>query len=177
MDAFAVSVSNSMALAGLKKSEAVLTSLCFGVFQGLMPTVGFLAGRAFARAVSAFDHWIAFCLLGFLGGKMLADAVRELRCPEVRPARQTFSLRLVLTQAFATSIDALAAGVSLAALEGNIFAAAGFIACVTFVCCLVGHALGRRFGGWLGARAQIFGGLILVLLGVRILAEHLLSHT
>ena len=157
MDAFAVSISNSMCFSGLRRNEAALTSLSFGVFQGLMPVAGYFAGRAFADVVSAFDHWIAFALLGFIGGKMIWDAVKELRAPE----------------AFATSIDALAVGVSFAALDVNIAAAASFIACVTFVCCLAGHLLGKKFGSWLGGKAEIFGGVILVCIGAKILVEHL----
>ncbi len=175
MDAFAVSVSNSLYYAKLRRGEAVLTSFTFGVFQGLMPLVGYLAGRAFAKAVSAFDHWVAFILLGFIGGKMIVDAVRELREPRAAPVNHVFSLRLMLVQAFATSIDALAVGVSFAALDVNIAAAALFIACVTFVCCLIGHAVGRRFGGWLGGRAEIFGGVILLAIGLRILLSHLFT--
>lgn len=173
MDAFAVSVSNSMCYTQLRRRDAVLTSFSFGTFQGLMPVAGYFAGRAFAEAVSAFDHWIAFVLLGAIGGKMIADAVRELRAPQACPVRRTFSVRLMLVQAFATSIDALAVGVSLAALEGNILSAACFIACVTFVCCLAGHLLGRRFGAWLDGKAEILGGVILIGIGVKILAEHL----
>ena len=82
MDAFAVSISNSMCFSGLRRNEAALTSLSFGVFQGLMPVAGYFAGRAFADVVSAFDHWIAFALLGFIGGKMIWDAVKELRAPD-----------------------------------------------------------------------------------------------
>lgn len=176
MDAFAVSVSNSMAYTDLRRGQGVLTSLSFGVFQGMMPVIGYFAGRAFAGVVSTFDHWIAFFLLGFIGGKMLVDAVREMRAPQEDAGPRSFSVRLMLLQAFATSIDALAVGVSFAALDVHIVAAAAFIACVTFVCCLFGHALGRRFGAWLGTRAQIFGGLILIGIGLKILIEHLISN-
>ena len=130
MDAFAVSISNSMCFSGLRRNEAALTSLSFGVFQGLMPVAGYFAGRAFAY-------------------------------------------KLMVVQAFATSIDALAVGVSFAALDVNIAAAASFIACVTFVCCLAGHLLGKKFGSWLGGKAEIFGGVILVCIGAKILVEHL----
>lgn len=149
MDAFAVSISNSMCFSGLRRNEAALTSLSFGVFQGLMPVAGYFAGRAFADVVSAFDHWIAFALLGFIGGKMIWDAVKELRAPEACPVGRAFSYKLMVVQAFATSIDALAVGVSFAALDVNIAAAASFIACVTFVCCLAGHLLGKNSAaGW-----------------------------
>lgn len=173
MDAFAVSVSNSMCFAGLKRAQAAATSASFGIFQGLMPIVGFFAGRVFAEKIAAVDHWVAFVLLAFIGGKMLWDAVKELRAPEACPVGRVFSYKLMLVQSVATSIDALAVGVSLAALSVNIWAAAGFIAAVTFACCLVAHAVGKRFGALLGSRAQLLGGVILVLLGVKILVEHL----
>ena len=173
MDAFAVSVSNSMCFTGLRRSQAVLTSFSFGLFQGLMPMTGYLAGCAFAQTVSTIDHWVAFALLSFIGGKMAADAVREMRAPEECPAAKTFGIRLMLVQAFATSVDALAVGVSFAALDVNILAAASFIAGVTFVCCLAGHLLGRAFGGWLGGKAKLLGGLILMGIGLKILIGHL----
>lgn len=175
MDAFAVSISNSLCFAGLRRSQAAATSAAFGLFQGVMPVLGYFAGRLFAEAVSAVDHWIAFALLGFIGGKMFVEALKELRRPENEgcPAGKRFSVKVVLVQAVATSIDALAVGVSLAALSVNIWWAAGFIAVVTFVCCLAGHGIGRRFGTLLGSKAEILGGVILMMLGVKILVEHL----
>ena len=173
MDAFAVSVSNSMCFSKLRRSQAVFTSFSFGLFQGLRPMIGYFAGRAFAQAISAVDHWVAFILLGFIGGKMAADAVREMRAPEQCPEAKTFGIRLMLVQAFATSIDALAVGVSFAALDVNILAAASFIAGVTFACCLAGHLLGKAFGGWLGGKAELLGGVILMGIGLKILIEHL----
>ena len=173
MDAFAVSVSNTLCFTKLTRAQAAATSASFGVFQGLMPVIGFFAGRVFAERIAAVDHWVAFVLLGFIGGKMLWDAVKELREPEMCPVGRVFGYRLMLVQSLATSIDALAVGVSLAALSVNIWAAAGFIAAVTCVCCLIAHLVGKRFGAMLGSRAQLLGGAILVLLGVKILVEHL----
>lgn len=173
MDAFAVSVSNSMCFSGLRHSQSVATSFSFGLFQGLMPVIGFLAGRTFSSFISDVDHWIAFILLGVIGGKMLFDAVQELRAPEACAVGRTFTWKIMLMQAVATSIDALAVGVSFAALSVNIGLAAGFIAITTFLCCLVGHALGKRFGTLLGSRAQLFGGVILIGIGTRILITHL----
>ena len=109
MDAFAVSISNSMCFSGLRRNEAALTSLSFGVFQGLMPVAGYFAGRAFADVVSAFDHWIAFALLGFIGGKMIWDAVKELRAPEACPVGRAFSYKLMVVQAASRSSAALRA--------------------------------------------------------------------
>lgn len=173
MDAFAVSVSNSLCFAGLARSQAVATSATFGIFQGLMPLIGYFAGRVFAGHISAVDHWVAFALLGFIGGKMLIDALKEMREPEACGAEKRFTFRLMLVQAVATSIDALAVGVSLAALEVNIAMAVCFIAVVTCCCCLAAHAIGRRCGQRLGPRAQLLGGFILVGLGLKILLEHL----
>ena len=174
MDAFAVSISNSMCFSGLRRNEAALTSLSFGVFQGLMPVAGYFAGRAFADVVSAFDHWIAFALLGFIGGKMMIEAVREWNEEEVVDVMDApIDHKNMLVLAVATSIDALTVGISFAALDVNIAAAASFIACVTFVCCLAGHLLGKKFGSWLGGKAEIFGGVILVCIGAKILVEHL----
>ena len=173
MDAFAVSVCKGLAM---KKAPAKALMVCgawFGGFQALMPLIGYYLGTLFIDAISAIDHWIAFALLGFIGGKMIWDAVKELRAPEACPVGRAFSYKLMVVQAFATSIDALAVGVSFAALDVNIAAAASFIACVTFVCCLAGHLLGKKFGSWLGGKAEIFGGVILVCIGAKILVEHL----
>ena len=172
MDAFAVSVSNSMCHKDLPRRTALVTSLMFGLFQGMMPVIGYVAGRAFADAVSALDHWIAFVLLGYIGGKMLVDAVREWNS-EAESCPAAMTMGVILTQAVATSIDALAVGVSLAALDIRITTAASFIACVTFLCCIAGHAIGAKFGKILGNWAQIFGGVILVGIGSKILIEHL----
>lgn len=173
MDAFAVSISNTMCFSGLRRSQCAAASLSFGLFQGLMPTIGFFAGRAFAGVISSVDHWVAFLLLGFIGGNMVREAVQEMRQPPECPVQRDYTFRMMMAQAVATSIDALAVGVSLAALNVNIAAAAGFIGGVTFVCCLVGHFLGRHFGSLLGKRAEILGGLILIGIGLKILVEHL----
>ena len=168
MDAFAVSISNSMCFSGLRRNEAALTSLSFGVFQGLMPVAGYFAGRAFADVVSAFDHWIAFALLGFIGGKMIWEAVH----PEKEECEVNLPFSTILTQAIATSIDALAVGVSFALLEVNILSASVIIALTTLLCSLVGAYLGKAFGSLLKSKAEVFGGVILVLIGLKILLEH-----
>lgn len=173
MDAFAVSVTNSMCYPNLGRKKALFTSLCFGLFQGIMPVLGFLAGRAFSEKLDAFDHWVAFILLGIVGGKMLIDALREWREPLACPTDKTLTVKLIFVQAIATSIDALAVGISFAALGANIFSAASFIAVTTFICCLLGHLLGKKAGKYLGNWAQIAGGVILIGIGVKILLEHL----
>lgn len=174
MDAFAVSISNSMCFE-LKKRDGVLTSLAFGVFQGIMPIAGYFAGRAFANTIASVDHWIAFVLLGFIGGKMIFDSLREWNEPIACPVEKTLTAKMVLLQAVATSIDALAVGVGFAVMDVNIWVAAGLIAAITFVCCLVGHFIGKKAGGLLGNWAQIGGGVILIAIGLKILISHLLG--
>ncbi len=173
MDAFAVSISNSMCFSGLRRNEAALTSLSFGVFQGLMPVAGYFAGRAFADVVSAFDHWIAFALLGFIGGKMIWDAVKELRAPEACPVGRAFSYKLMVVQAFATSIDALAVGISLACIESAIALEALTIGIVTFLFSAFGVYFGNHFSRKIDLKLDLIGGLILICIGTKILIEHL----
>ena len=174
MDAFAVSVSNALCYQNLTRRWAVLSAAFYGVFQGLMPLIGFFARRLVGQWLGAFDHWLALLLLGFIGGKMLVEGIRALHpkdsCPTAAPV---FSLRVLLVQAVATSIDAMAVGISFAALSVNIPLAAALIAVITFVCCLIGSELGRRFGSLLGDWAQILGGAILLGIGAKIWVEHM----
>lgn len=173
MDAFAVSVSNALCYPSMSKKQGLANSACFGLFQGLMPVLGFFAGQLFSRFISSVDHWIALVLLAIIGGKMLVEGVQALRKPEICPASPTFTTKTMLLQAVATSIDALAVGISFAALSVNILFAAAIIAVTTFLCCLVGVFLGRKFGFVLGEWAQILGGAILVGIGVKIFIEHM----
>lgn len=175
MDAFAVSISNGMCYRGFGRGQAVAAAFSFGLFQMVMPIIGYLAGRTFSDAISAADHWIALVLLGFIGGKMIFDGIHELRHPEGCSPDHLFTLKVLFLQAVATSIDALAVGVSFAVMQVNIFTAAAFIGTVTFVCCIIGAMLGRRFGLLLGSRAQVFGGVILVGIGVHIFLEHMIG--
>lgn len=169
MDAFAVAVCKGLATRKLDGRKMVTAGLWFGGFQALMPLLGYLLGSAFERYITAFDHWIAFILLGLIGANM----IRESRSKEVEEVDASYAFRPMLIMAIATSIDALAVGVSLAALDIRITTAASFIACVTFLCCVAGHAIGAKFGKILGNWAQIFGGVILVGIGSKILIEHL----
>ena len=164
MDAFAVSISNSMCFSGLRRNEAALTSLSFGVFQGLMPVAGYFAGRAFADVVSAFDHWIAFALLGFIGGKMIYDGFNPQK-EETGGCELTY--RLLLIQAVATSIDAFAVGVGFSAMQVHIGQAASIIGVTTLTCSFIAIAIGKKFGDMLGNKAQILGGVILVIIGIK----------
>ena len=170
MDAFAVSITNGLCCTNLNRRRIILIGVCFGGFQGLMPTLGFWLGKAFEQYIRAFDHWIALLLLGYIGGKMLIDAIRG-RNEELH--QMLLTPRMLLMQGVATSIDALAVGVSFAALpDVRILPAAVLIGCETFAFSLVGVVFGKRVGQKLGSNAQIVGGLILVVIGVKIFIEH-----
>ncbi len=171
MDAFAISVTNGAAYGGAKK-QAFITALAFGLAQGLMPLIGYLLGSGFSHIIASFDHWVAFALLLLIGGKMLRDGLRDLRSKSCAAPHQ-LDLRTLLGQAVATSIDALAIGVSFAALRVNIVYSASVIAAATFFCCLAGGLIGCRCGRWLQRYAVLAGGIVLILIGIRILLEHL----
>ncbi len=174
MDAFAVSVSDGICYQKEKK-KLVIASVSFGVFQALMPLIGYLAGATFSQYVEVVDHWIALILLGFLGGKMLAEAIQNLRHPEIACDTAPFTYKMIFTQSIATSIDALAAGVTLAVAFPNTdpcFAVL-LIGVVTALCCLFGSFAGKRFGAVMKDKAALFGGIILIAIGVKIFVEHM----
>ncbi len=171
MDAFAVSITNGFCCRGLTKTRMLCIAAVFGGLQGLMPAAGYLLGKAFAVYIERIDHYIALVLLGCIGGKMIADACHP---EETEP----FVLKagLLLLQGLATSLDAMAVGISLAALpDVSISTAACCIAGITAVVSFCGAAAGRRLGTLLGSRAQIAGGLILIGIGVRIFLSHMLG--
>ena len=175
MDAFAVSISNGMCYQGLKKRQMFMISGIFGFFQAFMPLLGYFLGNVFSKAIVAFDHWVAFALLALIGGHMILEAVRDLRHPAEECKVAVCSFRKVLIQGIATSIDALAVGVSLALLpDTNILVAALTIGTVTFLCSFIGVSIGRKAGRFLKGRSEIIGGLILIGIGIKILVEHLL---
>lgn len=175
MDAFAVSISNGICYPNAKKKEAILTAFMFGLFQGIMPLLGFFAGQTFSAYIESIDHWIALVLLSFIGGKMIFDAVKDLRHPEAPACARPFTLKLLFFQAVATSIDALAVGVSLALIRVNIWRAVVFISIITFLCCIIGVLIGKKFGYMLKDKAEIFGGVLLIALGIKIFLEHVLA--
>ena len=168
MDAFAVSVSNGMAIPDLRMKDALKFGFFFGLFQALMPLIGWAVGRLFSSYITTFDHWIAFVLLGYIGAKMILDATHG--CEEASGSTR-FGVLLVL--AIATSIDALAAGVTFAFLPINIWFCISLIGLITFVISTAGALLGKCAGCALGSRAQIFGGIILIAMGFKIVIEHL----
>ena len=170
MDAFAVSITNGLSARQLKRSTMLADAVCFGVFQGLMPTIGFFLGKAFETYIRTFDHWIALLLLAWIGGKMIWDAFRG----EEESGEYTLTVKLLLAQGVATSIDALAVGVSFAALpDVQILPAALLICCETFAFSLIGIVFGKKAGAKLGSHAQLVGGIILVGIGIKIFVEHM----
>ncbi len=174
MDAFAVSVSDGICYQNEKK-KLVVAAVSFGVFQALMPLLGYLAGTTFSTYVEIVDHWIALVLLGFLGGKMLIEAIQNLRHPEGESCPVSFTYRLIVTQSVATSIDALAAGVTLAVAfpHTNPYFAVALIGTVTALCCLFGAFAGKKFGALMKDKAALFGGVILIAIGIKIFVEHM----
>ena len=173
MDAFAVSVAGSLRRRGSKALRRALpAALSFGLFQAVMPAFGWGLGRAAADLVAAVDHWIAFGLLFFIGAKMVREAVLA---PEGEPAAadDRLSLRLLLALSVATSVDAAAAGVSLALTGSDILRPALVIGLVTFALSWAGGTFGAILGERGGSRAEIAGGLVLIALGAKILVEHL----
>lgn len=172
MDAFAVSVTNGLCYKNVRFKWTLGMGLCFGLFQGAMPTIGYFLGSTFAGYISRFDHYIALILLGFIGGKMLSDGIKS-RNESVEKSDSVMSLGLLLVQGVATSIDALAVGVSFAMLpDVNIVMAAGFIAMITFILSIAAVFIGKKFGNLLNNKAQIVGGLILIGIGLKIFIEH-----
>ena len=171
-DAFSVSVCKGLNMRKLNVGHAYVIALFFGGFQAAMPLLGYLLGTSFSSYIESFDHWIAFALLAFIGGKMVIEAVREKDPGE---AEKTDSIKLgeLTVLAVATSIDALAVGITFAFLQANIFFAVLIIGITTFALSLGGVLLGNRFGAKYKNKAEIAGGIILILIGVKILLEHL----
>ena len=174
MDAFAVSVCKGLGMRKMRYDQAFVIGLYFGVFQAIMPLLGWLLGTSFSRYIQAFDHWIAFILLVLIGGNMIREA---LSGDEEDAAQAETDLRLdhkkLFLMAIATSIDALAVGVTFAFLETPILSAVSLIGVTTFCISVAGVAVGCWFGARYKQRAEITGGVILVLLGCKILLEHL----
>ncbi len=170
MDAFAVSICKGLSMRRASWKGMVACGGWFGSFQGLMPLVGYLLGSLFAETITAIDHWIAFGLLALIGGNM----IREALSPEEEDVGEDLSVRTMFTLAVATSIDALAVGISLAmAGNVNIWLAVTLIGVTTFVLSAIGVKVGSVFGSRFEQKAQIAGGVILILLGTKILLEHL----
>ena len=172
MDAFAVSVSQALTAPNFKKADSLKFGIFFGGFQALMPLLGWFFGKFFSDYVQAYDHWVAFVLLGYIGVKMILDAT----VLKDEDNAKELNLKLLLVLAFATSIDALAVGVSFAFMEEMAIGIAGSVITIgitTFVLSPIGALLGKKIGASLGNKAQILGGVILVIMGTNILLQHL----
>lgn len=174
MDAFAVSICKGLAMKKTDWKGQFTCGIWFGGFQALMPLIGFFLGSLFAEAIEAVDHWVAFGLLALIGANMLKEAFTKEACDCGEKANADLSVKTMFVMALATSIDALAVGISLAmARNVNIFAAIALIGVTTFVLSAVGVKIGNVFGARFEKKAQMAGGIILVLLGIKILLEHL----
>lgn len=169
MDAFAVSVCKGLAMQKLNKKDMVKIGLWFGGFQAGMPAIGYLLGVNFEKYITAVDHWIAFVLLGILGINMLREAFSK---EEDEDCGAT-DFKTMLTLAVATSIDALAVGITFAFLKTDIVLSVSLIGIITFLLSMVGVAIGHKFGTRYKRKAEIAGGVILILTGLKILLEHL----
>ena len=170
MDAFAVSICKGITMKNIKFKNVLIIALFFGGFQGIMPFIGWLLGSSFAAYITPVDHWIAFVLLGFLGVKMLIDSFKK---DDDECCNDSFSIKELFVLAIATSIDALAIGITFAFLNVNIIGAVSSIGIITFVLAIVGVFIGHKFGDKFKNKAEFVGGLILVLMGVKILLDHL----
>ena len=173
MDAFAVALCKGLSMRRVNYAHAAVIALFFGVFQAVMPLIGWVLGTQFARYITSVDHWIAFALLGYIGGKMIWDALQE--APETAPCagEGRLDLKELLMLAVATSIDALAVGITFAFLQVSILPAVATIGLITFALSFAGVVVGNRFGTRFQKKAEIAGGVVLVLIGLKILLEHL----
>ena len=173
MDAFAVSVTNGMCYKKFKRKEAFATALSFGLFQAIMPIIGYTFGKAFFDTISFLDHWIALFLLGAIGINMIMQGIKSYRNPNTACSTETYTVKLLFAQGIATSIDALAVGISFAFTGTNIALAAASIGIITFGCSIIGTYLGKKFHSFLKEKAEIFGGCVLIIIGMNIFIEHM----
>lgn len=174
MDAFAVSICKGLSMRKVNKKQCLVIGLFFGGFQALMPFIGWVLGSQFEQYITSIDHWIAFILLGFIGGKMVVEAIREKdEAVEVGKMDPPLDLKEMFILAIATSIDALAVGITFAFLQVSIVEAISIIGITTFVISVIGVYVGNFFGNRYKKKAELAGGIILILIGLKILLEHL----
>ena len=169
-DAFAVSLTSGLLIQRIKINKALKIALFFGGFQCLMPLIGWTAGISFSHFITQFDHWIAFCLLSFIGGKMIYESFQLKTEEEKFNPLDSYNLLIL---AIATSIDAFAAGLGLSLLKSSIILAATLIGIITFCLSFAGVFIGNKIGNKLNNKIEIVGGLILIFIGSKILFEHL----
>lgn len=176
MDAFAVSICKGLCMKKFKYGQAAIIALFFGGFQALMPAVGWFLGRQFEKYIKSFDHWVAFVLLGIIGFNMIRGAIKggdecgEDGCPV---DQGKLNLKELFILAIATSIDALAVGITFAFLNVSIVPAISIIGITTFVLSFFGVVIGKQFGARYKSKAELAGGIILIFIGLKILLEHL----
>ena len=178
MDAFAVSITNGSAVEKVTPRYALKIAALFGFFQALMPTLGWLIGKAGESFINAVDHWIALILLGYIGGSMIAESRKKKQEGTTCACRKELSMKTLLTLAVATSIDALATGVILPSAVGAstpylMLTAVLMIGAITFAISFAGVYIGQRFGTFFAGRAEIIGGIVLIIIGVKIFIEHM----
>jgi putative Mn2+ efflux pump MntP len=172
MDAFAVSITLGLAAQKPKLKETILPGVYFGFFQALMPLTGYFAGVYFANKIQELDHWIAFVLLGFIGGKMIKDSFGDESAGQ-KAEKNPFGFARMLVLAVATSIDALAVGVTFAFFKVDIYRAIMITGTTTFALSMCGVIIGGIFGVRFKSKAEFAGGAVLILIGIKLLAEHL----
>lgn len=173
MDAFSVSVCKGLSMKKIDYKGAAVTALFFGVFQGIMPLIGYFLGSRFEKFISTYSHWIAFILLGFIGGKMIFEVIKG-GDEEGAVAEYKLDIKELFILAIATSIDALAVGVIFAAQKTNLLMSVSVIAGITFAVCLIGVIIGNRFGSKYEKKAELAGGVVLILIGVKLLIDKLI---
>ena len=173
MDAFAVAICKGLGMRKVNMRHCLMIALFFGGFQALMPWLGWLLGKQFQQYITSIDHWIAFGLLAFLGIKMLIDAIKEWKEEVVPEENGKLNPVELLLMAIATSIDALAVGVTFAFLQVEILPSITVIGCLTFGISIGGVFIGNIFGSRFKNKAAVLGGVILIFIGVKILVEHL----
>lgn len=168
MDAFAVAVCKGLSVPKIQPKHVIITGLYFGGFQALMPLIGYLLGKQFQDLITSVDHWIAFILLGLIGFNMIREAMGD----EEDDVNSSFGFKAMIPLAVATSIDALAVGITFAFLRVNIAPAVTFIGVTTFILSAIALKIGNVFGTKYKSKAEIFGGIVLILMGLKILLEH-----
>lgn len=169
MDSFSVSICKGLAMKQIEIKKVIKIALVFGLFQGIMPTIGFFLGKTFSSLIINIDHWIAFILLGVIGINMIKEAFSD----EEENVDDKVDLKTLCVLGLATSIDALIIGITFSLMNVNIFLAASIITGITFFMCIIGVKLGNILGCKFGKKAEILGGVILILMGTKILLEHL----
>ena len=169
MDAFAVSICKGLSMKKIDFKKAIIIAIYFGAFQALMPVLGFLLGSTFSSFVQSVDHWIAFILLAIIGGNMIKDSTDD----ETEKRNDNVDVKTMIILAIATSIDALAVGITFAFFKVDLIFSISIIGIITFVLSIIGVVIGNKFGDKFQNRAELAGGIVLIIIGLKILLEHL----